>query len=95
MLNGANYTNISGADEVAVSPRPGRLVGIAINTPIADATIAVYDGEDEEGTLIASITLPADVGAMPPSSLLYDVAYSTGLFVVTTGASLDVTVCWR
>jgi hypothetical protein len=92
---GYNNNHISGAHSVAVSPRPGILKGIAVNTPIANATVTVYDGLDNTGAVLGVITLPADVTAMPPATLLENIAYAVGLYVVTTGANLDVTVIWR
>lgn len=92
---GDNAKNITGAESTIVSPRPGILRRLAVGTAVGDGTVTVYDGLDTNGTVIATVTLPADVSAMPPSSLELGVTYTTGLFVVTTGAGLDVTVVWR
>lgn len=92
---GNNYAHVSGAATTVVSDRPrGILKGIAVNTPIANATVTVRDG-DATGPIIGAITLPADVSAMPPSTLLQNIEYATSLTVVTTGVGLDVTVIWR
>jgi hypothetical protein len=87
-----NYTNIA-AQTAGVALRTGRgvLHAIAFNKPIATSVLTVYDGTSTSGTKIATITIPASPNT---PTLLYDVAFSTGLFVVMATADMDVTISW-
>ena len=87
-----NATNIA-ATTAGVALRTGRgiLHAIALNTPIATSVITVYDGVSTSGTKLATITVPASPQA---TTLLYDVAFVTGLFVVMATANSDITVSW-
>jgi hypothetical protein len=56
--------------------------------------IAIYDNTAGSGTLIGTITQPAALLASQVD-LAYDVKFSTGLTIVTSGASQDITVSYR
>lgn len=86
------YTNITTLATTVVSANPGTLAAICINTKGATAnTATVYDNTAGSGTKIATIDTTAAVGC-----LRYDVAFATGLTVVTaTGTAPDMTVTWR
>jgi len=87
-----DYLNITGQDTYIVKVGEGVLHSIALNDPTATTTIAIYDGIDTDGTLIGSATVPADPQL---STLIFDVAFSTGLTIVTGTASSDLTVSFR
>lgn len=70
---------------------PGVLHCIAFNKPIATSVLTIYDGLTAGGTVIATITIPAS--PMTPT-MIYDVAFATGLFVVMATANMDVTISW-
>jgi len=84
-----NYTNITTATTTTVDSGPGVLHGLSINTTAAGA-ITIYDSLTATGTKIATIAASPAIG----SYFEYDVSYSTGLTIVTAGAS-DITVAWR
>jgi hypothetical protein len=69
----------------------GLLHSITINTSGASSnTITVYDNTVGSGTVLAVID-----GDVSPTTLYYDVAFATGLTLVTaTGTSADITVSY-
>lgn len=89
---GFSFTNITTSTTTTIKSGAGVLHLVNIN---ADGTVAsattVYDSLTGSGTKIATINSLALSGAF-----VYDVAFSIGLTVVTTGTSPpDVTVSWR
>jgi hypothetical protein len=54
----------------------------------------MYDNTAGSGTKIGTITLPATLLSDGPREASYDLRFSTGLTIVTTGTS-DVTVVYR
>lgn len=88
------FVNITTATTTVVKSGPGFLHMLVINTPVASATITIYDNTAASGTKIATITIPSTVTGEAPSSIEYDVAFSTGLTIVTSGAT-DITVAYR
>lgn len=87
-----NYTNVT-AQTAGTLLRTGRgvLHAIAFNKPIATSVLTIYDGTSTAGTKIATITIPASPNT---PTLIYDVAFATGLFVVMATADMDVTISW-
>lgn len=83
------YNNISTATTTLVKSGTGILNSITINTSVASA-ITVYDSLTASGTKIATIAASAPVG----SNFEFDVAFATGLTVLTAGAS-DITVSFK
>lgn len=61
-----------------------------INTPIASAVIKIYDGVDATGTLLATITFPTPLVSDGPITVPYNIPFTIGLTIVTTGTS-DIT----
>lgn len=80
-----SYTNLTGAGSTQVKAGIGWLGGVTVNTGVASATVTVYDSLTATGTKIATISAAA------PVSLPFGVRFSTGLFVVVTGAP-DITI---
>lgn len=67
----------------------GVLHGVTINTKATTSVTTVYDSLTASGTVIAVLDSTNNVG-----SFLYDVAFTIGLTVVTTGTP-DLTVSYR
>lgn len=84
-----NFTDISTATTTTVKTGGGILHNITINTTAA-STITIYDSLTGTGTKIATIAASPVIG----SNFTYDVSFTTGLTIVTAGAS-DITVSWR
>lgn len=89
MNNAHNYKNITTATTTVVKAEAGFLHSITINTTTA-STITVYDNTSAAGTKIATIAASPVIG----STFIYDVSFTTGLTIVTAGAS-DITVSYK
>lgn len=87
-----NFTNIA-AQTAGTVIRTGRglLHTIVFNKPIATSVLTIYDGISTAGTKIATITIPASPNT---PTMIYDVAFATGLFVVVATADMDITLSW-
>lgn len=73
----------------AIKTGAGRLAGIVVNKLGSADTITIYDSLTATGTIIATITSP------PVGRLTFDVAFGTGLTIVTGGTTAgDYTVCY-
>lgn len=89
-----SFANIVGAATTTVKPRAGVLRRIVINTPVANGTITIYDNASAaSGTKVGTITLPGTLTS-DTDVVDYDVRMADGITVVTTGASLNVTVVY-
>ncbi len=93
---GWGYLNIvlAAPTTTVVKATPGVLHSIVINKPLAAGVITIYDNTSAAGTKIGTITLPATLLADGPKVALYDVAFNTGLTIVTEGAAQDITVSY-
>lgn len=89
-----SFTNMTTATTTTIKSGAGLLHAIIINKAIATATITIYDNTAGSGTKIATITFGATLLTDPPLLGTYDVSFSTGLTVVTSGAT-DITLCYR
>lgn len=85
------YKNITGDATAAIKSGGGILHNITLNNPVATETITIYDNTTNSGTKIGTITIPA---SPVPVTLNYDVAYNTGLTIVTATATSDITVSY-
>lgn len=88
------YFNINSATTTTVKSGAGSLYTITINTPVASATITLYDNTAGSGTKIATITLPSTITSLGPMTLNYGVSFATGLTIVTSGAT-DLTASYE
>lgn len=70
----------------------GVLHTINVNTPIAGQVINVIDGTNSTASKICAITVVATIAPIP--SLLYDVKYAIGLFLVTTTGAADISISY-
>lgn len=93
-MSAFNYTKIIGADPTTTLVKSGQgiLHSIILNNPTATGVIEIYDGLTAGYPRIASITTPANP---QPVTLTYDVAFGTGLTIVTSIAAQDITVTYR
>lgn len=90
--NGATFRNINSAATTQVKNSAGILHKIVVNTGVASATISVYDATSGTTNPVAVITCPVTI--TNPFELAYDLYCSTGIRVITSGAT-DVTVVYR
>jgi hypothetical protein len=89
-----NYAYISGQATTLVKTGPGILGSLVIPTPVASATIKIWDSLAGSGlTLLDTITLPASPTVLP-TVIYLGVAFSVGLTVVTAGATMPITVTY-
>lgn len=89
-----NYTNIDDTSTNSIKTGQGFLHSVVINTQLADGVVEIYDNTAASGTVIATITSPSTLLADGPKTAIYDVKFTTGLTVKTSGANQDVTVTW-
>lgn len=89
------YTNITTQTTTTIKSGAGLLHNIIINTPVASAVVTVYDNTAGSGTLIGTFTLPATLLSSGPISVLLDLKFVTGLTIVTSGATMNITVGTR
>jgi hypothetical protein len=88
-VNAGNYTNLTATTTgTQIKTGLGVLHLIALNKPVATGVITLYDGTSTGGTVIGTITIPA---SPQPSTVFYDVTFTTGLFVVVATANQDIT----
>jgi hypothetical protein len=85
------YKNITSDATAVLKTGPGYLHEVCINTPAATGTVTLYDSIAANGTKIGTITSFAST----PKCFTYDVAFWTGLTVVTATAAPDVTISFR
>ena len=87
------YANITAAAPTTTTLKtsPGVLHSVCQNTPDATGTVTIYDNTTGSGTKIGTITGYAST----PHCFIYDVAFWTGLTVVTATAAQDITVTYR
>jgi hypothetical protein len=86
------YNNITTDTTTVVKTGAGVLHSITINGPTAAGVITLFDNTAASGTKIGTITVPASPQA---ETLLYDVAFTTGLTILTATQTEDLTVSYR
>ncbi len=91
-ITGFKPTNITDAANHLLKTGAGILGGLTVNTPHAGATIAIYDGVDNTGTLIGTFSAAAAASFL---CTVVGTSFKTGLFAVTAGGTpADITVYW-
>lgn len=87
-----SYANIvlAAPTTTTVKSAPGFLHSITFNKPVATGTVVLYDALSAT-TAFASITIPA---SPYPVTLTYDIAFTTGLTIVTDTAAQDITISY-
>lgn len=92
---GYSYLNIAaGQATTVVKASAGTLHSIILNSAATAAnTTVIYDHASGVGTVIGR---PAVTTATVPTTLLYDIAFATGLTIITaTQNGGDMTVCYK
>jgi hypothetical protein len=85
------YQNITSQTTTVIKSAPGVLHTVCVNTPANGGTITIYDNTAGSGTKIGTVTSETAV----VGCVTYDVAFWTGLTIVTATASPDITVSFR
>lgn len=85
------YNYITTATTTQVKSGSGYLHKIVLNKPVASSTIKLIDNTAGTTANIGIITNTTDV---KPYELVYDVRFSTGLRIVTSGTD-DITVIYQ
>lgn len=89
-----SFTNITTATTTLVKSGAGTLHAIIVNTPVLSGVIEMDNAITHTAPKIGTITYPATLVSDGPDSVVYDLAFSTGLSITTTGA-MDITVVWK
>lgn len=89
-----SYNNITSQTTTTVKSGAGFLHAINFNKPLASGSVVIYDNTAGSGTTIGSILFPA-VLLTDVSTYAYNVLFGTGLTIVTSGATQDITVSYR
>lgn len=84
--------NIAATGNLLCKTGAGTLIGVTVNTPAASAVLKIYDGIDNTGTLLATISCSA---ANEPATLWYGIGCKVGVFAVLSGGNADVTVLFN
>lgn len=86
-----SYLNITTTATTLVKTGAGFLHSITFNKPVATGTVKIDDAITDTTPVIGTVTVPA---SPQPSTLIYDIAFSTGLTIVTGTAAQDITVAY-
>ena len=89
-----DWEYIPTATETNVKETSGFLKGIVINTPLAAGVISVYNNGSGASVPMAVITNPATLLSDTSVRVDYDLAFSSGLTVVTAEAQ-DITIIYK
>ncbi len=89
-----SYNNMTTQTTATVKSGAGTLHGVIFNKPLANGVVTIYDNTAGSGTTIGTITFPATLLSDVQDSL-YDVSFGTGLTLVTSGATQDITIAYR
>ena len=88
---GYSFSNLATNATTTVKSGAGRLHAITVNTLGTATTATVYDNTAGSGTKIATISTTGQM-----TTLLYDLAFATGLTIVTAGTTAaDLTVVYK
>lgn len=92
---GWNYVNITAAapTTTVVKSGAGVLHIVNVNTAADTGVITLYDNTSATGTKIGTITTTIEASGSP-KPMVYDVAFNTGLTIVTSTAAQDITVSY-
>lgn len=95
-----SFSNITTNTTTVVKGSAGILKGFTINNPgkftVADLVVTIYDNTAASGTKIGTWTIPVDATQQVVPPIVLDVAFSTGLTIVTSGPTVaaDITVSY-
>jgi len=85
------YKNITTDTTTVLKSTPGFLHSVCVNTQANTGTVTVYDNTAASGIKIATITSVTGQG----QCFVYNVAFWSGLTIVTATATPDVTVSFQ
>ena len=89
-------TSITTQTTTTVRSGTGTLAGFLIPTPVATATVKIYDNTAASGTvLVDTITFPAALLNSGPIFVKLDASYATGITVVTGVATMAIDIYYR
>lgn len=93
VIPGYNSRNITAAapTDTVVKTGQGILHTLTFNKPTATAVVTIYDNTSATGTILGTITVPANP---MPVTLTYDIVFNTGLTITTATAASDITVSY-
>lgn len=86
-----SYKHVAGAATNTVKSGSGILHTLGLNACTGSTVVTIYDNTTASGTTIAIV----NQGPPSGSTLTYDIAFTTGLTIVTAGASTDITVSYK
>ncbi len=92
-VTGYSYARMTTAATLLVKTGAGVLHAIIVNTPVANGTIELDDALTNTTPIIGKVTLPAALVNEGPQTAIYDVAFTTGLSITTTG-TMDITIVY-
>ena len=90
-----SWSNILTQAEFNIKESAGYLKGIVINTPLASGVISVFNNGSGASVPIATITQPGTLLSDTTTRVDYDLAFDSGLTIVTSGANQDITVIYK
>jgi hypothetical protein len=91
--NVGSYSNLTATTTgTQIETGTGVLYSLTFNKPVATSVVTLYDGTSTGGTVIGTITIPANP---QPSTIFYNVEFTTGLFVVVATAASDITISYK
>jgi hypothetical protein len=88
------YITLAAPTTTVVKATPGVLHSITVNKPAANGVISVYNHASGAVNPMAIITRAAALLSDAPVTLVYDIEFSIGLTIVTSGAAQDITVSY-
>jgi len=89
-----SFANITTQTSTVVKSGPGLLKRIIFGQALASGVVAIYDNTAGSGTLITTITFPATL-LNNVACYNFDCAVATGLTIVTSGATQNITAIYR
>lgn len=92
-IGGYSKVNITTGTTTLVKTGKGVLHVVGLNTYVASATIKFYDGITAVN-IFATMTLPSTITGVTPDALEFDLPFTNGLTIVTSGAT-DITVVYK
>lgn len=91
---GYSYVHITTATTTLVKSGAGTLHALIVNTPVLSGVVELDDAITHTTPIVAKVTYPATLVSDGPDSVIYDLAFSTGMSVTTTGV-MDITVVYK
>lgn len=92
---GWSFANITGSATTTVKSGAGVMHQLIINKGVATGSITLYDSTTGSGTKIGTIGFGLALLSDPPVGHAYDISFSTGLTIVTSGLGMDLTIAYR